>query len=214
MHVAPSADAAGPSASTSTVTLPLFLALHLVYGTLVGRVMFPRMRAEGEVLGPPLLIMLLPVALVTAPIAAVFVRYSSGWFLHGALTGEGNVLYERFHMGLLLAVIILAGVFTCAGVVNVAVWASRDRPRLARAGLWVAVAALVLTAALDLDGLITIKGTGGRHLWSHPVGLLSLAAVVVLGAWVAVCKARFAGVPEVQQVPGMGVPKSVAGPLV
>ena len=195
------------------MTLPLFLALHLLYGTLVARVMFPRMRAEGEVLGPPLLIMLVPVAFVTAPIGTIFMRYSGGWFLHGLLLGSsGSIAYERFHFGLLLAVIFGIAACTVGSIINVAVWASRDRPKLANAGLWLAALIALPTLALDFKDIVTIVGTNGRHLWSHPVGLLSFAAVVVLFGWVAVIKARFAAPPP-QTGPGTSVPLSpLSGP--
>lgn len=178
------------------MTLPLFLALHLVYGTAMGLVLFPRMRAEGEVLGPPLLTMLVPVALVTAPVGAVLLRYSGGWFLHGAFIGEGNVAYERFHFGLLLLVGLGAALATIAGMFNVVIFVSRDKPALARATFYVAAAAGLATIGLDAKNIITIVGTNGRHLWQHPAGLLSLAVVVVLGAFVALTKARFATVPS------------------
>ncbi len=190
------------------MTLPLFLAMHFIYGTLVGRVLFPRMRAEGEVLGPPLILTLVPVALVSAPIGTVLLRYTGGWFLHGLLVGEGNVVYERFHFGLLLAVIVGAGLATIAGVFNVIFFASRDRMRASNIGVGLAAFVFVVVGALDIDGLLVVRGTGGRHIWTHPAGLLSVAAVVVLAAWVGVCKRRFAGVPEPIAAPGMSVPKS------
>ncbi len=189
------------------MTLPLFLALHLVYGTLIARVMFPRMRGEGEVLGPPLLIMLVPVAFVTAPIGTIFMRYSGGWFLHSLLVGEGSVAYERFHFGLLLAVIAGVAICTIGAILNVAIWASRNSTKLANAGLWLAGAIVVATVTLDLRGIITVPGTGGRHLWSHPVGLLSVAAVVVLFAWIAVAKKRFSAPPPTTG-PGTSSPLS------
>ncbi len=194
------------------MTLPLFLALHLVYGTVIGQVFFPRMRAEGEVLGPPLLWMLVPVAVISAPVAAVLTRWSSGWFFHGLFVGELSASYERFHFGLILAAVLGAGAATVAGVLNVVIWASRERPALARAAFYVAGFIVMLTLALDVRGVFVVRGTG-RWLWLHPAGLLSVAVVVVLFAWVSICRARLAAVPEPQQVPGMGVPKSVAGPL-
>ena len=178
------------------MTLPLFLALHLVYGTWMGLVLFPRMRAEGEVLGPPLLITLLPVAVVTAPVGALLLRYSGGWFLHGALIGEGNVTYERFHFGLLLLVGLGAGVATIAGMFHVVVFISRDRPGWARLPFWLALLAAGVVVAVDAERIFTVAGTSGRMLWAHPAGLLSLALVVVLAGYVALTRARFAGVPS------------------
>ena len=195
------------------MTLPLFLALHIVYGTLIGRVLFPRMHAEGEVLGPPLLLALVPVALVSAPVGTAFMRYSGGWFLHGAFVGDASHWYERFNFGLLLGVVLLAGLATVGSFLNVISWASRDRPLLARAGLWLAAFITGLTLVSDFRGVFTVIGSGGRFLWSHPVGLLSVGNTVVLGAWIAVCRARFATVPP-QPGPGSGIPRSaIGGPL-
>lgn len=195
------------------MTLPLFVALHIVYGTLIGRVLFPRMHAEGEVLGPPLLLALVPVALVSAPVGTAFMRYSGGWFLHGAFVGDASHWYERFNFGLLLGVVLLAGLATVGSFLNVIIWASRDRPRLARAGLWLAAFITGLTLVSDFGGVFTVIGSGGRFLWSHPVGLLSVGNTVVLCAWIAVCRARFATVPP-QPGPGSGIPRSaIGGPL-
>lgn len=176
------------------MTLPVFLAFHLIYGTLMGFVLFPRMRVEGEVLGPPLLITLLPVALVTAPVGAVLLRYAGGWFLHGALVGNGSVAYERFHFGLLLLVGFGAGLLTIAGMFNVVVFMSRGHPRWARLPIFLGLLTTAAVAIADGGGIITVAGTHGRALWQHPVGLLSLAVVLVLSAWVWVARVRFATV--------------------
>ena len=178
------------------MTLPLFLAMHLVYGTLMGLVLFPRMRVEGEVLGPPLLITLVPVALITAPVGAVLLRYCGGWFLHGFFIGEGNVVYERFHFGLLLVVGLGAGLATVAGMFHTVAFISRERPGLARGPVYVAAAAALAVVAVDGKNVLTVVGTGGRHLWAHPAGLLSLAVVVVLLGFTGVARARFAAVPS------------------
>lgn len=177
------------------MTLPLFLCLHLVYGTLMGLVLFPRMRAEGEVLGPPLLLTLAPPALLTSPIGAVLLRYAGGWFCHGFFLGDGNATYERFHLGLLLAVGGGALVCTLLGVVNVVWFQSRTRPALARAPIYLAAVVAVAVVAVDFHDVVTIVGTNGRHLWSHPVGLLSVATAMILGGFVVLTKARFAALP-------------------
>jgi len=179
----------------STMTLPLFLAMHLVYGTAMGLVLWPRMRAEGEVLGPPLLLMLLPVAAVTAPVGAILLRYSGGWFLHGAFVGDGNIAYERFHFGLLLLVGLAAGLSTIAGMFTVVIFVSRNRPSMARLPFYLASVVVIAVVGLDGKHVITVIGTNGRALWLHPAGLLSLAVVVVLVAFVALTRARFAAVP-------------------
>jgi hypothetical protein len=176
------------------MTLPLFLALHLVYGTLIGRVLFPRMRAEGEVVGVPLLLALVPIALVSAPLGALLVRYAGGWFLHGWLMGDGAVSYERFQFGLLLLSGTGAAVFTVAGLFFIIATASRDRHDVRNVPLWVALAITLLVLILDGGDVVRIAGTQGRHLWSHPVGLFSFAVVGVLWAWINVCRERFSAI--------------------
>jgi hypothetical protein len=176
------------------MTLPLFLALHLVYGTVIARVLFPRMRAEGEVVGIPLLLALLPVGLLTAPLGALFVRYAGGWFLHGFFVGDGAVIYERFHLGILLAVGISAAACTVAGVFFIVATASRERHDVRDVPLW--IAGVVTLAVLVMDGsdVLRIAGTQGRHVWSHPVGLLSLLVVAAFWTWINVCRERFSAI--------------------
>lgn len=189
------------------MTLPLFLLLHVVYGTVIGLVLFPRMRAEGEVLGAPLLLTLVPVALVTAPVGAVFLRYCGGWFLHGYLIGDGSITYERFHFGLLLALGFAAALSTVGGVFNVVAFISRDRPAAARLPIYFAVGAALAVLVVDGANVLTIRGTGGRMLWAHPAGLLSLALVVVLVGWVLFARQRLSHVPRAQGGTGSGPSK-------
>jgi hypothetical protein len=176
------------------MTLPLFLALHLVYGTLIGRVLFPRMRAEGEVVGIPLLLALVPVALISAPLGALLVRYAGGWFLHGWLLGDGGLAYERFHFGLLLLSGTGAAAFTVAGLFFIVATASRDRHDVRNVPIWIALVITLSVLVLDGGDVVRIAGTQGRHLWSHPVGLFSLAVVGVLWAWINVCREKFSAI--------------------
>jgi hypothetical protein len=176
------------------MTLPLFLALHLVYGTLIGRVLFPRMRAEGEVVGVPLLLALVPVAVLSAPLGALLVRYAGGWFLHGWLMGDGAVAYERFHFGLLLLSGTGAAIFSVVGVFFIVATASRDRHDVRNVPLWVALAITLLVLVFDGGDVVRIAGTQGRHIWSHPVGLFSVAVVGVLWAWINVCRQKFSAI--------------------
>jgi hypothetical protein len=188
-----------PQGRTSTMTLPLFLALHVVYGTLMGRVLFPRMRAEGEVVGAPLLMALAPVALISAPVGALLVRYAGGWFLHGWLMGDGSVGYERYHLGLLMLIGALAGAATIAGLFFILATASRDRHDVRNAPLWAAGVVAAVVLVLDGRDVFAIAGTQGRHLWSHPAGLLSVVVVAVLVAWLNVVQQRFSAI---QRPPG------------
>ncbi|MFZ9889778.1 MAG: hypothetical protein ACO3JL_19965, partial [Myxococcota bacterium] len=84
------------------MTLPLLLALHLGYGVVMAHAVERRVRAEGAVLGVPLVFAMLPVACVSVPLGAVLLRWAGGWFLHGAFLGEAGIAYERFHLGLML----------------------------------------------------------------------------------------------------------------
>lgn len=173
------------------MTLPIFLAAHLVYGAIMGRLLLRRMRAEDEVLGIPLVVTLLPVCVATAPLGGALLRYAGVWFLHGAFRGEGSVFYERFHFGLMLAIGIAAGVFTILGMFFVIAVLTRDRPNLAIVPTGVAGAVLLLTVALDGGDLIRVPGTG-RWLFLHPAGLVSLAIAAVLVATALYARARTA----------------------
>ena len=48
------------------------------------------------------------------------------------------------------------------------------------------LAALIALVVLitDAPNVFTVAGTGGRHLWAHPVGLVSLGEIAALvAAW-------------------------------
>lgn len=172
------------------MTLPLLLALHLAYGVLMAFAMERRMRAEGEVLGVPLLWTLLPVVAVSTPLGAVLLRWAGGWFLHGQLLGEGSITYERFHLGLMVGVGLAAGLCTVLGMFAAIAALSRGARRLALVPGLVALALAVGTLATDAEGVVELAGTRGRMLWAHPAGLVSLALVLsLLAAW-AFARAR------------------------
>jgi hypothetical protein len=190
------------------MTLPLFLAAHLVYGAIMGRVLLKRMRAEDEVLGVPLLVTLVPVCVGTAPLGAVLLRYAGGWFLHGALLGDGNIAYERFHFGLMIATGVAAGVSTIAGMFFVIAVLTRDRPALAY-GPWAAAALIgLVVGAVDGANIVRVAGTDGRWLFLHPAGLVSLAVLLVLVASALYARARTATVLPRPVGPGSVVPFS------
>lgn len=176
------------------MTLPIFLAVHLAYGAAMAHVLMRRMRAEGEVLGVPLLYTLAPVGMLTAPLGAVLLRYSGGWFVHGAVTGDGSIGYERFHLGLMIATGVLAGVVTVAGMFFVVAFLSRDMTRAARGPYYFAGFAALLTVVLDATDVAIIPGTGGRWLFMHPAGLVSLAVLAGLSAAYLYGKRRIAPV--------------------
>lgn len=164
------------------MTLPIFLAVHLAWGAAMAHLFLPRMRAEGEVLGVPLLYTLAPVGMVTAPLGAVLLRYAGGWFAHGAVTGNGSIGYERFHLGLMIVGGVLTAVVTVAGMFFAIAMLSRARPRVARAPYYLAGFCALLTIVLDAVDIVILPGSGGRWLFWHPAGLVSLAVLAVLAA--------------------------------
>ena len=176
------------------MTLPIFLAVHLAYGALMAHVLMRRMRAEGEVLGIPLVVTLLPVGLLSAPLGTVLLRYAGGWFLHGALTGDGSIPYERFHLGLMLLVGVLAAACTVGGMFAVIAAVSRDRVKLGLAPFAVAGVIALVTIIADGADIVHVRGTNGRWLFLHPAGLVSLGVVAVLVAAVLYARARTATV--------------------
>jgi hypothetical protein len=180
------------------MTLPIFLAVHLAYGTLMAFAMERRMRSEGEVLGLPLVFALVPVAFVSAPLSAVLVRYAGGYFLHGAFVGSGSIEYERFQLGLLLAVGFAAGLVAALGLIFSVVLLSHDARRGALGPVAVAALGIVLTIALDASGVFVIAGTGGQTIVQHPVGLVALGVLLSLGASFLVARARLSAPIEMR----------------
>jgi hypothetical protein len=178
------------------MTLPLYLAIHLAYGCAMGFVLLPRMRAEGEVIGVPLVVAIAPIGLLTAPIGAVLLRYAGGWFLHGSLIGDGSVVYERFHLGLMVLVGVLAGVSATIGLLFVVALLSRDRARVAQVPYAVAIIVTALVIGLDGQNVWHVAGTKGRVLATHPVGLFSVAVVLVLASTVWWAKRRLPAPPR------------------
>lgn len=163
------------------MTFPIFCAIHLLYGVAMAFAVFRRMRSEGDVLGVPLLFTLLPVGAVSAPAAAVLLRFAGGWFLHGALHEDRAILYERFHLGLMFAVGVAAGVSVVVGMFFAVAFLTRDRPRVAAAPIAVGLIAIALVFVLDGADVLRV---GERPVWLHPVALVSLVDVVALiGAW-------------------------------
>lgn len=164
------------------MTFPIYCALHLAYGALMTFAVWRRMRSEGEVLGVPLLWTLLPVGLFSAPVGAVLLRFSGRWFLHGALHGDGAIGFERWHLGLMFAVGLAAGLSAVVGMFFAVAFLSRDRPRAALAPVAAAAVIAGLVVLFDPQGVFVVAGTGGRTVLTHPVGLVSLANVLVLAA--------------------------------
>jgi hypothetical protein len=171
------------SSAPDVMTLPVYLAAHLIYGMLMGSALLRRMRAEGEVIGVPLLVTLGPVAMLTAPLGAVLLRYAGGWFLHGQLLGDGGIAYERFHFGLMIAVGICAGLATVGGMFFAIAVLSRDKPRMVRLVVVLVVVALALVVDRgDIASMMDFRQGGGPPSWilRHPAAVVSLAVAAVL----------------------------------
>lgn len=194
------------------MTLPIYLAAHLVYGVLMGGILLRRMRAEGEVIGVPLVVTLAPVGLVTAPLGAVLLRYAGGWFLHGFLLGDGSIAYERFHLGLMVLVGLLAGLSTLGGLFFAIAVLSRDKPALNLVPLAVAAAIAAVPLVLDGADVVKVPGTNNAWLFMHPAGLVSLAVIAVLAAAHMYAKRKVANVLPRPTGPGSIVAPPVAMP--
>lgn len=174
------------------MTFPIYLCVHVLYGALMAHAMQKRLRSEGEILGVPLLVTLAPVALSSAPLGSVLFRWAGGWFVHGAFLGEGSIPYERFHLGLLAGVGVSAGLATVAGMFIAIAALTRNAPWVARAPIVVSLVVIALVAAIDRRGVFAVAGTGGRALWEHPAGVVSLAIGLSLVAGWAFARARLA----------------------
>lgn len=192
------------------MTLPIYLAAHLVYGVLMGGILLRRMRAEGEVVGVPLVITLVPVGLVTAPLGAVLLRYAGGWFLHGYMLGDGSIAYERFHLGLMIAVGLGAGLAALGGLFFAIAVLSRDKPALTLVPLAVALVIGALPFVLDGEDVLRVPGTHDTWLFAHPAGLVSLAVVLVLAAAHLYAKRKVANVLPRPTGPGSIVAPPIA----
>lgn len=180
------------------MTLPLLLALHLVYGVAMAFAMERRMRSEGEVLGLPLVLAMTPVAVVSTPLSAVLARWSAGWFFHGFFLGEGSVSYERFHLGIMMGIGVVEGLVAAAALVFTIAFLSRDARRLALAPVGLAALIALLVALLDGKDAFVITGTGGATVLTHPAGIVSAAIVLGLVAAWFLARARLSAPIEVR----------------
>jgi fucose 4-O-acetylase-like acetyltransferase len=142
-------------------------------------ILIRRMASEGAVLGIPLIVTFSPVALVSVPIAALLTRFSGPWFLQGLPVDRLAIPLERFHLGLLLAIGAATVLATLIGNFVTIIFISRDRKKPALVPLATAVVLAVVVIALSGGRLVDV---GGRPLWLHPAGLLSLAVIVCLVA--------------------------------
>lgn len=170
------------------MTLPLFCALHLVYGALMARVTLPRMQSEGEVLGLPFVVSLVPVGLISAPLGAALARYVPAWFLQGVDFPGWLGPWERYHLVVLFAVGAAAFASTIAGSFITIAALARDRSGPALIPLVVAGMVAVATFLVDTPGVVNVSAE--QRLFEHPAGLLSLAVAVCLAAALSFSRAR------------------------
>lgn len=162
------------------MTLPLYCGLHLVYGAVMAFAAERRMRSEGDVVGLPLVVTLLPVGLISAPMGAILARYTGPWFFQGLPLDAISIEFERFHLGVLIAVAVLAGVCTIAGNFAAIAFLSRESRRVALVPVVLGLGIMFTAAVLDPRGLVQVAEN--RFLWTHPAGLCSLAVPLCLAA--------------------------------
>lgn len=172
------------------MTLPLVLALHLAYGALMAYATERRMRAEGEVLGWPLVATLTPVALVSAPVVALLTRYLPHYFLQGVPFSSWEGAWERYHLALMFGAAASTFVFTLVG--NFIAIASLARDVRKPALIPFAAAAATVVAVFVVDGRSVLEVSAGSPVHTHPAGLLSLAVLACLGAAYTFARARLA----------------------
>jgi hypothetical protein len=165
------------------MTFPFFLMTHALFGFAMGRVFEKRFLADGHILAPSLLWTLAPVTLLTAPMGMLLARYSGGWFFHGFFVGEGKILFERFHLGLVIMVLFAVWLITFGGMLLWPVMKSRAQERSVK---WLARGICILAGAMvlfDYERIFWIMGAEGSHLLNHPAGWLSIIVLGTLLSW-------------------------------
>ena len=177
------------------MTLPLYAGLHLVYGAVMAFASERRMRAEGEVLGWPLVVTLLPVALVSAPVGAVLARFAGEWFFQGINVGAFPIEFERFHLGVLVTVGAIAALCTIVGNFAAIAFLSREARRAALVPVFVGLGIMCTAALIDPMGILEVRPR--TPIFSHPAGLCSLAVPLCLAGAYLFARARLSTAPVV-----------------
>jgi len=167
------------------MTFPIFLAFHLAFGANMAFVTERRMRSTGEILGGPLIFTLAPVALISAPIGALSIRFAGRWFLHGAFLNGDAIVYERFQLGIMAGVALLAALCTVLGFVLTIAPLSRDHRKIALIPF--AISTLVTILVITIEGQSWFKVSESEFYFSHPVFVLNLIVLTVFGlsTWIA-----------------------------
>jgi hypothetical protein len=177
------------------MTLPLYAGLHLVYGAIMAFAAERRMRGEGEVLGWPLVVTLLPVALVSAPVGAILARFAGGWFFQGIDVTAFPIEFERFHLGILVTVGALAALCTIIGNFAAIAFLSRESRRVALVPVFLGIGIMCTAALVDPMGILEVRPD--TPIFSHPAGLCSLAIPLCLAAAYFFVRARLSTPPAV-----------------
>jgi hypothetical protein len=172
------------------VTLPIYLALHVAYGALMSIASSRRMMHEQTVLGLPFVFTLAPVALVSVPVAAVLMRFTGEWFLHGALYASFPIETERFHLGLTLVVGAMVVLATVVGHFAAIMAVSREMTRLGFLPVVVAGAIVALTLWIAPRSFVELAP--GQALYAHPAALVSVSVPCCLIAAFLFLRARLA----------------------
>ena len=172
---------------------------HILFGLGMGRIFERKFLSDGHILAPPLLWTLVPVTLITAPLGMLLSRYAGGWFFHGFFVGEGKIFFERFHLGIVIAVLFCAWCLTFCGLILWPVMKSRAQERSVqwlKNGIFVLMAAVLL---FDYRNIFWILGTEEKHLFNHPAGWLSFLIVLTLGGSYQWSKRKFTLTQEQEQ---------------
>ena len=171
------------------MNLLIFCSLHFAYGAAIAFAAAPRMRAEGVVLGWPLIVSLVPVALISTPISGILVRFAPNWFFSLLPWQNWTIEFERFHFGVLFFVASLVALSMLAGNFIAIASISRGVRRWALFPFGAFGLALLIALVLAPHELVYVEPE--RFLWTHPVGICLLATVICLvGIWIFV-KSRF-----------------------
>ena len=152
----------------------------MLYGVLMGCLFEKDLRREGAILGRPLMITLSPVLLLTAPLGLVLLRFSTGWFLHGFLVNESSIFFERFHLGLMLALVASAVLSTVGGLVHWVAFRSHDKILTAWFAPSLAIMILITTLIVDPFSLFFLDAGQEQSIFLHHSGWISLGIILIL----------------------------------
>lgn len=171
------------------MNLLIFCALHFAYGAATAFAAAPRMRSEGEVLGWPLIVSLVPVALVSAPVSGILVRYAPSWLFSHLPWTQWTIEFERFHFAILLLIAALTALSMLAGNFLAIASLSRGVRRWAIFPFIAFVAVLAAGVIFSPNAIIYVEAE--RALWTHPVGVCLVATFFCLGSIWLFVKSRF-----------------------